>query len=45
MILYDIKVYENGKEKETIRNLTYAQKEVLVSMFKRLKIDYFCKEI
>ena len=43
MILYDIKVYE--KEKETIRNLTYAQKEVLVSMFKRLKIDYFCKEI
>ena len=43
--MHDIKLYEKDeenrhKEKETIRNLTLAQRLVLEDVFKRLDIAY-----
>ena len=29
---YDIKIYEEGEEQETIRDLKYSQKEAIVSV-------------
>jgi hypothetical protein len=42
---YDIKVYENGREKETIRNLTYSQVIVISGMLDRLEVKYSVKEL
>ena len=42
---YDIKIYEEGEEQETIRDLKYSQKEAIVSVLTRHKIMFQVKEI
>lgn len=43
--MYDIKVYEEGEEFETIRGLTDSQKDCLVAVFERHEIKYLVKEV
>jgi hypothetical protein len=40
---YDIKIYESGREKETIRNLSYAQMIVISQILDRKEIQYVVK--
>ena len=43
--MYDLKVYECGREKETIRNLTYAQMIVIRAILSRYDITFKVLEI
>jgi len=42
---YDIKIYEKGEERETIRDLKYSQKEAIVSVLARYSIKFQVKEV
>jgi len=42
---YDIKIYEKGEERETIRDLKYSQKEAVVSVLARCGIKFQVKEV
>ena len=37
---YDIKIFEHKQERETIRNLSYAQMHPLRAILTRYKIDF-----
>lgn len=37
---YDIKIYESNRERETIRNLSYAQMHPIREIFTRYNIDF-----
>jgi len=41
---YDIKIYEEGEEQETIRDLKYSQKEAIISILARHRIMFQVKE-
>jgi len=42
---YDIKVYEEGEQCETIRNLTYVQMYAVVMMLRRFNIKHKVVEV
>lgn len=42
---YDVKIYEKGKEKETIRSLSYGQMVSIRMMLKRLKVKFFVRHL
>ena len=42
---YDIKIYEKGEERETIRDLKYSQKEAIVSVLARYGIKFQVREV
>jgi len=42
---YDIKIYEEGEEKETIRDLKYSQVAAIISVLARHRIIFQLKEV
>jgi len=42
---YDIKIYEEGEEQETIRDLKYSQAVPIISVLARHKIMFQVKEV
>ena len=44
-IHYDVKIYDNQMERETIRGLTYGQTHSLIMLLERIGIRYKIIEI